>query len=132
MNHFEYNEEELKKVIEDLYTDQSPTPKKQKKANMPDEKIQYAVEKALAELEVVRQAFLAFQDEISELAITPFLMGSIEEFSEACIDIIEVLNNNFDPSKMSNATREKYKELQALRIRILTTIYLHYKGENEP
>ena len=86
-----------------------------------------ALDCALNELEEVRDAFLDFQDDIEDLAIFEFIYPKIEDFVESCLDLIEIMEDDFDADALEGKTLEQYQNMQKLRARILSAMYIKYK-----
>jgi hypothetical protein len=87
------------------------------------------VELVLKELDDVREAFLKFQEEVEELAIFQFLFPEIEEFVEFCLDLVELVEDDFDVESLDAKSLEQYQKMQKLRARILSAAYMKYKKE---
>lgn len=87
------------------------------------------VELVLNELDDVREAFLKFQEEVEDLAIFQFLYPEIEEFVEFCLDLIELVEDDFDVESLDAKSLEQYQKMQKLRARILSAAYMKYKKE---
>ncbi len=131
----------LKKMIDDLFTEKEipsePSDKDERPRPVIDhlvpkenkEAINAYIKKATEELELIRLAFLDFQESISELVVYPYVYHQIQEFGEACMDLVEVLNNDFDTGKMSDKGKKDYEKLKKLRANILSSIRQKYSKE---
>lgn len=93
------------------------------------EMIDYATEKALEELELLRLAFLDFQEQIASLVVYQYLTPQIEYLGEQCLDMAELIQNEIDQAKLSSEGKEKFNELQRLRARILASVYQKYRNQ---
>jgi hypothetical protein len=88
------------------------------------------LELALEELDIVREAFLNFQEQIGDLAIFQFIYPEIEEFVEFCLDLVELVEDDFDVETLQGKTLEQYQKIQKLRARILSAMYMKYKKKD--
>ncbi len=94
-------------------------------SNMAEECLQLALD----ELETVRAAFLEFQEKVEDLAIFQFIYPQVEEFVDFCLDLIELMENDFDVNSLTGESLKKYQKIQKLRARILSAIYMKYRKE---
>ena len=88
------------------------------------------VELALDELETVREAFVAFQEQIGDLAIFQFVYPEIEEFVDFCLDLVELVEDDFDAESLRGESLAQYQKIQKLRARILSAMYMKYKKKD--
>jgi len=93
------------------------------------EEEKFAVEKALDEIEQIRLAFLDFQEKVQNLMMFNYMMSPIEQFAEYASNLIELIENNIDESKLAPDSLRKYKRIKQLREQIITNIYNKYKKE---
>lgn len=139
----------FREMVERLFEPQKPlrpaapqkkTPVDKKKEGAPaldvggggkKEMVEFATEKALEELEMLCDAFLAFQETICDLAVTQYLTPQIEYFAEQCQDMADLIENKIDPTKLSEENQKKFRELQKLRARVLASIYQKYKKDDK-
>lgn len=126
------NSEKFKKSISDFFNKTS-----QSAPSIPDLKPvedldknheDKAVEKALEELETVRQSFLEFQEHIVDLAIFPYLYDQLEEFATACTDFVDVIVDPFKDEDISEENKTMHASIQQFRTRILKSIMDQYNG----
>jgi hypothetical protein len=87
----------------------------------------FAKEKALQELDKIREAFLDFQEETKDLVMFNYMFPYIEAIAQWGIDLADVFEDNFDESKLDPDTLKKYKSIKNLRAQILSKIYNRYK-----
>jgi hypothetical protein len=88
------------------------------------------VDLALDELEAVRQAFLSFQEQTEDLAVYQFIYPAVEEFVEFCLDLVELVEDDFDVENLHGKSLEQYQKIQKLRARILSAMYKKYKKKD--
>lgn len=93
------------------------------------EEEKFAVEKALDEIEQIRLAFLDFQEKVQNLMMFNYMMSPIEQFAEYASNLIELIENNIDESKLAPDSLRKYKRIKQLREQIITNVYNKYKKE---
>lgn len=134
--------EKYKKLVDNIL-DNMEVDKERKKStpqqsdkNVPDkplkfssEEEKFAVEKALDEIEQIRLAFLDFQEKVQNLMMFNYMMSPIEQFAEYASNLIELIENNIDESKLAPDSLRKYKRIKQLREQIITNIYNKYKKE---
>jgi hypothetical protein len=96
----------------------------------PDAPQNEVVDLALDELEMVRQAFLTFQEQTEDLAIYQFIYPAVEEFVEFCLDLVELVEDDFDVENLHGKSLEQYQKIQKLRARILSAMYMKYKKKD--
>lgn len=94
-----------------------------------DEEISEAIEYGTDEIDCIREEFYEFQAAISHLAIYPYIYKDIEIFVESVKEMMDVIENNIDSTKLSAAGRKDYEELLKTRARILSSIFNNYKNE---
>lgn len=130
------DKEQYKKIVEDIFeqidknkilnNDMSSI-----KKIFPDKNsvVDFCREKALEELELVRSAFVEFQNKISDLVLVDFLDFQIDEFAKYAVSLSDVIEDDFDETKLSPSSLEKYKFLKQLRAQIFSDIYNQYNKE---
>ena len=124
LDNMEIDKERKKSTLQQ--SDKS-VPDKPLKFSSEEEK--FAVEKALDEIEQIRLAFLDFQEKVQNLMMFNYMMSPIEQFAEYASNLIELIENNIDESKLAPDSLRKYKRIKQLREQIITNIYNKYKKE---
>lgn len=144
--------EEFKALVDSMFEGKSPSPigpvNKEpfesqtqaprrnyptRKVNIPDvaplseNKTKQAVRLGRKEMELVRQKFLDFQDQISDTEMYSFLFRHIEEFAHACEDMVDLIENDFKLEDLTGTGQEDYDQVLKIRNRILSAIYDRYK-----
>lgn len=93
-----------------------------------DEDVAFATEKALAELEKIRRAFLDLQDAMKDLAIAEHIKPGIELVGGSLQGLHQLLLDDVDVDKLTTQGRSEYMEAQKIRAQILAHVYKKYKG----
>lgn len=133
------------KIVEKKISFPSPTSKKKLNIDKVDNELDKDIirntnnpnvadetlELVLQELDDVREAFLRFQEETENLAIFQFIYPEIEEFVDFCLDLVELVEDDFDVDSLQGKSLEQYQKMQKLRARILSATYMKYKKEDQ-
>jgi aminopeptidase-like protein len=136
--------DEIKNDITNLFNKgtEDPIPSKKKVSKKQDKSVaqpkpqvnkkdeKEAVAWALEEMEALRVKFLDFQEEVSELAVLPYLYESLEEFANACMDMIDLIENNVKPENLNQAGQNYYNKMQIFRKELLDSVTRKHKGSD--
>lgn len=146
-----HEDDNFKKMVESMYN-QEQKPKKPKKSDdkapsirkrpnivkpediTPHDQdlVDFSVEKALEEMELIRHAYLDMQESIAELAIFPFIFRHIEGLAEILLDLTMLIKNNMPEGEISDETKARLDDLHALRAKILSAEWQKYgQGGNK-
>lgn len=135
--------EEFRTTINSFFQNNKPkakapkTPKKDKKmkvkipeapAQAPEE-IEQAIKMAKEEMDEIRQSFVFMQDRIKDLALYPFIFPHLEDFANACQEMLDVVEDNINKEDLSAQGKKDYDNLLKVRARILSSVYNKYKKE---
>lgn len=138
---FEPNDQ-VKNFIESLFADNLPkdTSKEHRssfKLEIPDAppmteaEIKLALKIVQDEFAAYKREFMEFQDKVSDMGIYSYLFPSLDDFGDACQDLLDLIENNFDKKKFTDAGEEKHKEAMKIRANILAVIYNKYRNSGE-
>ncbi len=132
MSNKELGPDDFKKKIEDLLGGDKPKYKsgdlRSGKASETDPDVKFATEKALEELETIRQAFLKMQEMIKGLSITEHIKPGIDVVAGSLNGINELILDDIDVDKLSPQGQEDYMQAQRIRAAILAQVYQKYKS----
>lgn len=129
-NLFEQEKEPMTQPEPTTTSNVRPMPKLKKVVSTPltAEEEALAVEKALNELEAIRNLFLSFQETSSNYAIYGYLEENVRRLAGACKDMVDLIENKIDPRHLRDeASRTRYNKLLDKRNEILRSIM----GTNE-
>lgn len=94
-----------------------------------DQAIQeFCKRKALEELEIVREVFLQFQDELKNLVVLDQLVPQIQEFAEYAISLVELVDEDLDNDEdLSPDVRYKLEAIKNIKAQFFASLYNKYK-----
>lgn len=140
------SEEELKALIDGFFTfveEEKPTNKgpvkkgPSKKLKDPDftpmssEKEVEAIKLAIEEMEAIRLFFLAFQNEVSDSPLYPYIYPHLKDFAEIAEKLEEVIQDDIDIDNLTGEGMTDYALLKKLRHRILDEVSKKYDKQGE-
>lgn len=141
------SEEELKALIDGFFTfveeEKKPVKKEAVKKGptrklkepeykpMSADKEAEAVKLAIEEMEAIRIFFLAFQNEVSDSPLYPYLYPHIKEFAEIAEKLEEVIQDDIDTDNLTGTGNTDYALLKKLRHRILDEVTKKYDKQGD-
>lgn len=122
-----FDEEE--KIVEPIVLPADKKAKSQeiKEDVVEDEASTFAISKALEEMELIRQAFLEFQESVSGCVVLEYLYEELEEFANACMDMVELIENDIKTENLSPTGQAYYTKMQKFRTSLLSAMLKKYK-----
>lgn len=138
----ENGKEDFRSLVDNLFADKKEEPKEEKKAprytvNIPEAPAQTKEQEAAAlvhakeEMEKIRKAFLDFTDQVNETVTYSYLYSEVEDFVEACKDMLILLTDEIDKDELTEHGLKDYEKLRKIRARILSDITDKYKKKGE-
>jgi hypothetical protein len=84
--------------------------------------------KGLEELEIVRQAFVDFQDELKDLIVFEQLVPQIAEFAQYAISLMELVDEDLDTEhELDPEIQYKLETIRKIKAQLFTSLYNKYK-----
>lgn len=77
----------------------------------------------IAEMEIVREAFIGFQDEIGNYAIAPFLAIALEDFASECIALCHIIGKGNDGASYDDLLTCRMLDLAGNELEMRKKIY---------
>lgn len=136
------NEEDFRSLVDNLFAEKKEEQKEEEKAprykvNIPEppaqtkEQQEAALVHAKEEMEKIRKAFLDFTDQVNETVTYSYLYSEVEDFVEACKDMLILLTDDIDKDELTEHGLKDYEKLRKFRARILADITEKYKKKGE-
>lgn len=132
-------DENFKNFIDGIFEEKPKAKKESTRTNfeldipeapaMAESEIKLASKIAHDEMEAFKQAFLEFQDKVSDMAIYTFLYPGLRDFGDECSELVDLIEDNFNQEKFTEAGKKDYVEAMKLRAYILSTVYNRYKNQ---
>lgn len=136
-------DEEYKKLIESMFEQKKELKKEALKEEevksvprhrirLPEPPLQSPEEQEVSinlakeEMENIREAFLEFSERVCDTVIYSYLYGEVDRFIEACEDMEDLIEDNFNRDEMTENGLAHYEKVRKLRARILGDIYKEY------
>jgi hypothetical protein len=89
---------------------------------------EFCKRKALEELEIVREAFLEFQEVIRDLVILDQLTPQIAEFAQYAASIVELIDEDLDAQpNFGEDTQYKLAAIKKIKAQLFARLYNKYK-----
>jgi hypothetical protein len=120
--------EEYKKLIDDLFKTFENHNIEKTIRHIPanTESDDFAREKALEELTIIRDAFHEFQRKSRDLVVFSYMIDEVQAFAQYAQDLTELVMDDINQQALSPETLKRYQSLQKLRAQILSAIYNKY------
>ena len=125
--------DKFKKIVDEIFENLDKLKDKEGKSIINSKTVKFksneekaAIEKAMEELEEIRLAFLDFQSRIQNFVLFNYMTSLLEQFAEYASNLVEIIVNNIDESKLTTDSLVKYKSIKKLRIQILSSIHNKY------